>query len=83
MKFKQTRTVYDDLYLTDETINHVAIHRLEQLVGKGFYLSDKDGKFIIVKDEERGSCFSSEYVRDATDLDIAVFKVLTALRNHA
>lgn len=81
MEFNQSRVVHEKVNLTDETINSVATHRLKQLLGEGEHLREKDGKFIVTKDQETfGRGFGEDYVREATDLDIAVFMVLGALR---
>jgi hypothetical protein len=80
MEFNQSRVVHEKVRLGDATINDVAIYRLEQLLGQGKYLREKSSKQIITKDEDDWPT-REEYVRDATELDLVVFKVLAALRD--
>lgn len=89
MKIRQWKEVLQEFELTDKAANEVAIKQLEQLVYPGEYLREvKEGKKtkLVLKQDDpdhRHGSISEEYVRDATDLDVAVFKVLTALRQKA
>ena len=89
MKVKQWKEVYQEFELTDKAANEVAIKQLEQLVSPGEYLREekvgKKTKLVLKQDDpnHRHGSISEEYVRDATELDIAVFAVLKALRQKA
>ena len=86
MKVKQWKEVYQEFELTDKAALEVAIKQLEQLVSPGEYIREvkvgKETKLVLKQDDpdHRHGSISEEYVRDATDLDVAVFKVLKALR---
>jgi hypothetical protein len=87
MKVKQWKEVYQEFELTDKAALEVTIEKLEQLVSPGEYLREvKEGKktkWVLKQDDPHhyhGS-ISEHFVRDATDLDIAVFKVLRVLKD--
>jgi hypothetical protein len=82
MKVSQYRSVYEEIELTAETVNDITIKRLQMLVSPGEYLREEKGKIVLKQDDPgwRHGSISEEVVREATELDIAVFKVLTALR---
>lgn len=86
MKIRQWREVLQEFELTDKAATEVAIEQLERLVSPGEYLREvKEGKKtkLVLKQDDpnhRHGSISEHFVRDATELDIAVFKVLEALR---
>jgi hypothetical protein len=82
MKVLQYRSVYEEINLTEETVNEITIKRLQMLVSPGEYLRTENGKTLLKQDDPgwRHGSVSEEVVREATELDIAVFKVLTVLR---
>ena len=85
MKVSQWKEVYQEFELTDRAANDVAIEQLKQLVYPGEYLREekvgKKTKLVLKQDDpnHRHGSISEDYVRDATELDVAVFKVLEAL----
>lgn len=83
MKISQYRSVYEEMQLTDETVDKVTIARIKRLLGEGEYLRKVDGKTYLKQDDPgwRHGSISEVVVREATELDIAVFKVLDALRD--
>jgi len=82
MKIKVAETVYRDVNLPEHIVDEVTERRLMALVKPGEYLSP-DGKFLK-KDEDYGhGSITSKVVREATDLDRAVFAVLDAMREAA
>ena len=89
MKVKQWKEVYQEFELTDKAALEVAIKQLEQLVSPGEYIREvkvgKETKLVLKQDDpdHRHGSISEEYVRDATELDVAVFAVLKALRQKA
>lgn len=70
--------------LTDEQVLQVTKAQLMRLVYPGEYLryDGKKGKAVLKQDDPnwRHGSVSEEYIRDATELDLAVFRVLEALR---
>ena len=81
MEIKVNKTVREIINLNENEVNEIATKRLLQLVAPGEYLREEKGKIILKQDEPhwRHGSVSEDYVRDATELDIAVFKVLKAL----
>ncbi len=81
MKVRNTRMVYEDIDLNDQAVYDVTVKRLQQLLGNGEYLRTENGKVVVKQDDPgwRHGSVGEEYVRDATELDIAIFKVLNTL----
>lgn len=81
MEIKYTRRVYETIDLDDNQVKEITRKKLRALVALGEYLREEKGKIILKQDEPhwRHGSISEDYVRDATELDIAVFKVLKAL----
>lgn len=82
MKVSQWKEVYQEFELTDRAANEVAIEQLERLVSPGEYLRTEKGKTWLKQDDPnwRHGSVGEEIVREATELDIAVFAVLRELR---
>lgn len=78
-----TYTTSHEFTLSEKDINSAAKKRLWQLVRPGEYLryNKNDGKVYLKQDDPhwRHGSVSEEIVREATNLDIAVFKVLEKL----
>lgn len=66
------------VYLSEIQIKDITKQKLKSMLNGGEWLRTKDGKKIITKDEDgwRHGSVSEDYVRDATELDLAIFKVL-------
>ncbi len=82
MDINFNRTVYEKLILPDTAVVEVTRRKLLQMVYPGEYLRKEKGKVVVKQDDPhwRHGSVSEDYVRDATDLDIAVFKVLQELK---
>lgn len=80
---------YDELItrsvtLTPKQVTDIAIERL-LILAQGKYLSkNRDGRWWVAKDEDnwRHGSVSTEYIREASELDLATFKVIEALRKQ-
>ena len=82
MQIKHSRTVYETLDLSDYEVNEITRRRLKQLITPGEYLRlNSAGKRVLMQDDphHRHGSISEIYVRDATELDIAVCLVLKSL----
>lgn len=67
--------------LSEATIKEVSISYLKRLISPGEYLRNENGKIVLKQDDPNhyhGS-ISEHYVRDATELDLAVFTVLSRI----
>jgi hypothetical protein len=83
MRLRHTETVYSDIELSLSEQDEVTLHRLERIVSPGEYLrTKKDGKIWVMQDDpgHRHGSISEDDVREATELDIAVFTVMKAIR---
>lgn len=80
-KVNVTETTTREVFLDEATINRITRERLRVMLGEGQYLRSKDGKLVVTQDDPhwRHGSLQEVYVRDATALDIAVFKVLEEL----
>lgn len=78
MKFKYERLVTQELDLTQEEIEIIAKQYLRSLIGRNTYLRTENGKIVVKKDDpyHRHGSISEEYVRDASEMDITIFKLL-------
>lgn len=82
MEIQYTRRVSETITLTEEQVRSITRRKLLELVNPGEYLrTEKDGKIVLKQDDPhwRHGSVSEVYVRDATALDIAIFKVLENL----
>lgn len=81
MKIKQNRTVYEEVEITEDSVKQITINRIRRLLDGGEFLRKEKGKTYLKQDDPnwRHGSVSEEIVREATELDIAVFKVLKAL----
>ena len=68
--------------LTEVQVLQVTKAQLMRLVYPGEYLRYDGNKAVLKQDDPnwRHGSVSEEYIRDATELDLAVFRVLEALR---
>ena len=84
MKITFARSVTEDIILPEATVTEVVERYLRQLVSPGEYLrKDADGKTVVKQDDPdhyHGS-ISEHYVRDATEVDLAAFKLLEHIRS--
>ena len=82
MEISHIEQTVKKIHLSNETVNEITLKRLYQLVSPGEYLRDKKGVMWLTQDDPhwRHGSISEETVRKATDLDIAVFAVIKALR---
>lgn len=67
--------------LTNGELKKATVEYLKGLVGHNNYLRNEKNKIVVKQDDpyHRHGSISEEYVRDATELDIAVFKVLSLI----
>lgn len=82
MKVKFYKSVLEEINLPEDAVNEVTINRLKQFLNGGEYLREEKGKTWLKQDDPdwRHGSVSEVVVREATELDIAVFKVLKALK---
>lgn len=82
MKVKFYKSVLEEINLPEDAVNEVTINRLKQFLNGGEYLREENGKTWLKEDDPhwRHGSVSEVVVREATELDIAVFKVLKALK---
>lgn len=85
MEITYNRTVTEYLQLPAYTVTEIAAKKIEQMLGEGEYLREENGKVVVKQDDpwHRHGSISEHNVRDATELDIALFAVLKALRNES
>ncbi len=81
MQINYTRMVHEKLDLDDRAVNEVVRNKLRAMVAPGKYLREKNDVIMLMQDDPnwRHGSVSEEIVRIATELDIAVFKVLESL----
>lgn len=81
MQISIIESVEKKVYLSDYNIKEVTKQKLKSMLDGGEWLRTKEGKKIVTKDEDnwRHGSVSEDYVRDATELDIAIFTVLKAI----
>lgn len=83
MRITISQTVQHDVTLSDDDIERATLNYLKSIVRPGDYLQEKDGKTLLIQCEEdlygSHSSFSEKVVREATELDKAVFTVLSHL----
>ena len=84
MRFRHKETVYSDIEISLDEQDEITLDRLERIVSPGEYLrTKKDGTIWVMQDDpgHRHGSISEDDVRPATELDIAVFDVMKAIRN--
>jgi len=81
MEISHTEMTTKRIQLSNDTVDEVTRKRLLQLVYPGEYLrKEKDGVWLKQDDPHwRHGSVSEDVVRKATELDIAVFAVITAI----
>lgn len=81
MQISIIESVEKKVYLSDYNIKEVTKQKLKSMLDGGEWLRTKEGKKIVTKDEDnwRHGSVSEDYVRDATELDLAIFTVLKAI----
>ena len=85
MKLRHAETVYTDVHLSLGEEDEVTLHNLYRMVSPGEYLrTKKDGTIWLMQDDpgHRHGSISEEYVRDATELDIAIFAVIKEIETR-
>ena len=82
MTFKFEQLVTQELDLTKEESRRITKEYLRSLVGFNNYLRTDKGKAVVKEDDpnHRHGSISEEYVRDATEMDIAIFKLLELMK---
>jgi hypothetical protein len=74
-------TNFRKISLSDNEVTEITKNKLKELVYPGEYLRFEKGKTVVKQNDphhQHGS-IDEDYVRDATDLDIAVFAMLEYL----
>jgi hypothetical protein len=84
MEITHYETSAKKIQLSKETVDEITIKRLKQMVYPGEYLREKkDGMWLKQDDPHwRHGSVSEDDVRKATELDIAVFAVISAIRGE-
>ena len=85
MKVDIVRKVFETIELDDKTALKVTQKTLLRLVEPGEYLrTDANGAIFLMQDDPnwRHGSVSEEVVRRATDIDVAVFKVIDYLTHE-
>jgi len=84
MKVEYKRTVYEELDLSNDTVNDITIRRLYRFLDGGEYLREENGKTFLKMDDPhwRHGSVSEVTVREATKLDIAVCEVISAIQKE-
>lgn len=78
MKVRVSKTVFDDVILSEANINEITRARLQKIFYPGDYLAVKDGVLWVAEDEDcRHGTPSTNYLRPATELESAAWRVLT------
>ena len=82
MRIDITKTIREQITLSEEKVNEIVIAKLKQLVAPGEYMRVFNGEEFLMQDDpyHRHGSVSEEVVRKATPLDVAVFTVLKELR---
>lgn len=89
MKIKISRTVYEEVDLSSHEVDTIVLKKIATMLGEGEYLREesigkgKTTKLVVKQDDPdwRHGSVQENYVRDATELDIALFKVRDAIIN--
>ena len=87
MRIQYNEVKTHEINIPRETVKEITVARLREFLDRGEFLRtvEKDGKTVVYlkKDEDnwRHGSVSEEIVREATELDKAVFVVLDALKN--
>lgn len=81
MKIRIRKDITEEVTLSDEQITQITRSKLWQLVHPGEFLRKDKDRWIIKRDDPawRHGSISEVFVREATELDRAVFKVLERL----
>jgi hypothetical protein len=81
MKIRIEHRTYEEYDISNEKANEIARKRLYELINPGEFLLTKNGKIALMRNDPywRHGSMDEIYVRDATELDIAVFEVLKYL----
>lgn len=74
MKITVHTCVKHDVELTDYQVKEITINYLKSLLQPGQFLRVEDGKMVVKKGNPLLS--DGEHVREASELDMAIFKVL-------
>jgi 3-methyladenine DNA glycosylase/8-oxoguanine DNA glycosylase len=90
MKIKISHNVHQEVGLSDHLIDEIVLKKIDMMLGDGEYLREvpigkgMKTKLVVKQDDPnwRHGSVSEEYVRDATDLDIALFKVRDAISKY-
>lgn len=87
MRIQYNEVKTHEINIPRETVKEITVARLKEFLDYGEFLRtvEKDGKTVVYlkKDEDgwRHGSVSEEIVREATELDKAVFVLLDALKN--
>lgn len=90
MKIKLSRTVYEEVDLSAHEVENIVLKKIAMMLGAGEYLREvpvgkgKKTKLVVKQDDPdwRHGSVQEYYVRDATELDIALFKVRDAIHDQ-
>lgn len=70
------RTFFEEIDIPSETVNEIVERKLLQMVSPGEYIKDDEVMRVV----DNGHSIFAICVRDATELDKAVFKVLKEIK---
>lgn len=78
-------TIYkpEKVHISDTQMREVTKKYLKSLIAPGEYLRERNGVTVLMQDDpwHRHGSISEEYVRDATERDITVIKMLGLLND--
>lgn len=81
MKVTITKTISEDVFLNNQTVNEVVRNKLFQMLDSGTFIKKINGKDILCCWEDTGHGSGLDIsIREATDLDKALLKVLGCLK---
>lgn len=81
MRVNIRRNFFEEIDIPSETVDEIVQRKLLQIVSPGEYMEEKNGTYKVMKVDHHRHSISTEFVREASDLDKAVFTVLSFIRN--
>lgn len=81
MRVNIRRNFFEEIDIPSETVDDIVTRKLLQIVSPGEYIEEKNGSFNVMKVEKYRHSISTEFVREASELDKAVFAVLSFIRS--
>lgn len=80
MEIEVSENITRKVHLTERQMDLIATSYLRRMLRPGEYIRDDNGKRMLVRDDFMGHGSPvTRFVREATELDEAVYKVLRAM----